>query len=197
MIVSANPLNKAELDSLAQHLNIRVKVLDNLRHEAVSHIVHTTLTNTGNHSIPSSGWTLYFHSMLLAFPDDIQSEHNKSIDLEVEKVRFGVVQGDLYYMTPIGGFVPIPPGGERVYNVPVALWAVSRTDFMPLWYVTSDDVNVEPRICSHTASFDLDFVDDFDDVRQWKRWRKDGYNPYTPEDRAEKLMFVDRGEVRF
>ncbi|WAQ95651.1 HEX-like protein [Mya arenaria] len=180
-------LNQGELDELASSLQIRVKVLDNLRNDGNRHIVQTTLKNIGQSPIPDVGWTLYFHSMLLAFPDSFQHEHNKTVDMDIEKVQFGVVQGDLYYMKPILGFAPISPGKERVYNIIVQLWAVSKTDFMPLWYVSSDTEGVTPRVVKSTSSFDLDYVEDFGDIKQWKRSRADRYNPYSPQDQMFKV----------
>ncbi|XP_052764645.1 uncharacterized protein LOC128206309 [Mya arenaria] len=188
-------LNQGELDELASSLQIRVKVLDNLRNDGNRHIVQTTLKNIGQSPIPDVGWTLYFHSMLLAFPDSFQHEHNKTVDMDIEKVQFGVVQGDLYYMKPILGFAPISPGKERVYNIIVQLWAVSKTDFMPLWYVSSDTEGVTPRVVKSTSSFDLDYVEDFGDIKQWKRSRADRYNPYSPQDRWSKFRFLGNQKV--
>ncbi|WAR26469.1 HEX-like protein, partial [Mya arenaria] len=193
---SAVPLTQNELQGIANSLEIRVKVVDNLLHEFKSHIVQTFIKNSGQLPIPDSGWTLYFHSMLAAFPDILLQEGNKTVDFDIEKVRFGLVQGDLYYMKPIDGFVPIKPGEERIYNVIVSFWAVSRTDFMPLWYVVSEDESVDPCIVHSTSSFDLDYVEPFKDPRQWKRWRADQYNPYTPEERLTRLKFNETGEVR-
>ncbi|XP_052788332.1 uncharacterized protein LOC128223112 [Mya arenaria] len=193
---SAVPLTQNELQELANSLEIRVKVVDNLRYEAKNHTVQTFIKNSGHLPIPDSGWTLYFHSMLPAFPDILLQEGNKSVDLNVEKVRIGLVQGDLFYMKPIDGFVPIQPEEERKYNVIVNLWAVSRTDFMPLWYVVSEDESVDPCIVHSTSSFDIDYVEPFEDVRQWKRWRADRYNPYTPEDRLARLKFTDTGKTK-
>ncbi|XP_052764594.1 beta-hexosaminidase-like [Mya arenaria] len=193
---SAVPLMQIELQELANSLEIRVKVVDNLRHDGQNHIVQTFIKNSGHSPIPDSGWTLYFHSMLPVFPDILLQKGNKTVDLHVEKVRFGLVQGDLFYMEPIEGFVPLKAGEERKYNVIVNLWAVSRTDFMPLWYVVSEDKSVQPYIVHSTSSFDLGYVRPFKDVRQWKRQRGDQYNPYTPEDRLARLKFTDTGKTK-
>ncbi|KAH3869272.1 hypothetical protein DPMN_032435 [Dreissena polymorpha] len=185
--ISADELDQNQLDTLAETLKIEIRVIDNLRREATNHIVRTTLRNDGLEPIPSSGWRLYFHSMLLLYPDVFPNNMTKELD--VEQIRVGMVQGDLYYIEPMSGFKPLPARSARNYNIVVSLWAVQRTDFMPLWYVTSADKSVQPRIVQSTSSFDLDYVTDFDDVRQWKRWRGDRYNPFTPQERAEQLAY--------
>lgn len=185
-------LNQTQLDNLAENMAIRVKVLDNTRHDLTYHIVRTTLINNGNSPIPSSGWTLYFHSMLLVYPGVFPT--NKTTEMSIEKVEVGMVQGDLYFMRPIDGFVEIDPGKERDYDIPVQYWAVQKTDFMPNWYVVSDDESVTPRICRSTAST-LDYVEAFTDVRQWKRGTIDRFNPYTAQERMENLGFEDTGKV--
>ncbi|KAH3867028.1 hypothetical protein DPMN_030153 [Dreissena polymorpha] len=190
---SADGLDQNQLDTLAETLKIEVRVIDNLRREATNHIVRTTLRNDGSEPIPASGWRLYFHSMLLVYPDVFPKNMTKELD--VEQVRVGMVQGDLYFLEPMSGFKPLPAGSARNYNIVVSLWAVQRTDFMPLWYVTSTNVTVQQRVVRSTSSFDLEYVTDFDDVRQWKRWRGDRYNPFTPQERAERLAYDDSNIV--
>lgn len=192
LFTQASPLTQAQLQTFADNLDISVKVIDNLRKDTVSHIVRTTLHNNGSTSIPADGWTLFFHSMLLVYPEVFPK--NKTVDLDIEKVQIGMVQGDLYFMRPIPGFVEIPPGAKRNYDITVALWAVSRTDFMPHWYLVSDDSRVEPCVVSSTG-MDLNYVQPLTDPRQWKRATKDRYNPYTAQHRMRLLGFQDSGKA--
>lgn len=191
---SSLALTQNELDVMARDLSIEVKVLDNLRHDAVDHIVRITLTNKGNTDIPASGWTLYFHSMLLVYPAVFPK--NMTVDLEIEQIQVGMVQGDLYFMRPLGGFVAMATGSRRDFDITVTLWAVSRTDFMPYWYLVSDDPNVQPSTLNAT-NLSLDYVKPFDDPRQWKRVTWDEYNPYTTQERFERFGFKDTGKVCF
>jgi len=107
-----------------------------------------------------------------------------------------MVAGDLYFLRPTDGFASMKPGETRDYDIVVALWAVSRTDFMPNWYVASDDINVEPRTCQST-DMEISYMDDFTEARQWKRVNFDLFNPYTPQERKKKLGYVDTGKVNF
>ncbi|KAH3695195.1 hypothetical protein DPMN_082651 [Dreissena polymorpha] len=106
-----------------------------------------------------------------------------------------MVQGDLYSLAPMAEFQPITPGKSVEFNISASLWSVARTDFMPRWYVTSDDVKIKPRVVNCTASEDLDFVQPFEDLLQRKRWKGDQYEPFTPEMRMEKLGFSPENVV--
>ncbi|KAH3752479.1 hypothetical protein DPMN_187097 [Dreissena polymorpha] len=136
---------------------------------------------------------MYFYSMFLLFPGVFPGFHHN--DLDTVNFRITMVQGDLYSLAPMAGFQPISPGKSVEFNISASLWSVARTDFMPRWYVTSDDVKIKPRIVKCTASEDLDFVQPFEDVLQRKRWKGDQYEPFTPEVSMEKLRFIPENVV--
>lgn len=173
-------------------MSIKVKMLGNLRHNEQYHTSRLTITNVGDHEIPGSDWRLYFHSMYLVEPKVFPK--NMTLDRDTEKIRLGMVQGDLYYLEPINGFVPIKSNEIREYYIDAAWWSVSRTDFMPYWYLTAN--GTEPRIVESTNSLDLDFVEPHDVVGQWKRFAGDRYNPYSTQERMRRLATPDTGKVR-
>ncbi|KAL4239994.1 hypothetical protein ACF0H5_000789 [Mactra antiquata] len=183
MLPCVAALSQSQLDNLASSMSISLKVVQNLRYDGNNHTVRLTINNMGQDDIPGSDWRLYFHNMYLVAPGVFPS--SKTLDLNDEKIRLGMVQGDLYYLEPITGFVPIKPADMREYYI-VSQWAsISRTDFMPQWYLTSD--GADPRIVETTASLDLENVEQFDDVRTWKRNTGDRYNPFTAQQRMRRL----------
>ena len=186
-------LQQGDLDRIAADLKVKARVLDNTIKSAISHDVRITLENTGDSDLPSSGWILYFHSFFLLFPTIFPRPN--FTDLELEKVRVSMIQGDLYSIHPISGFKAIKPNTSREIDITVAVWSISRTDFMPRWYLTGHNVNLEPRIVQSTASMDVTYVEPFDDVRQWKRYNFDRYNPYTAQQRLRRIQVEDAGKV--
>lgn len=189
----SSPLTQAQLDSLANTMTIRAKMMYNLRENEKAHTVRIYVHNEGNTDIPASGWRLYFHSMYILYPDIFPK--NKSVVLELERVRVGMVQGDLYYLDPTSGFKEIQPNETRTYDITAAVWSVARTDFMPNWYITSENDVIEARVVNSTNTLDLLYVDPFDDVRQWKRFAADRYNPFTAQKRMRRLSVADKGKV--
>ena len=192
-VVSSIPLNQDQLDTLANTMNIKAENLYNLRDNEKTHTVRLYIKNNGNSDIPSSGWRLYFHSMFLLYPEEFPK--NMSVELETEHVRIGMVQGDLYYLEPSTGFIEIKPDEEREYDVIAKYWMTSRTDFMPLWYVVSEDGDIEPRVVKSTERLDLEYVEPYNDVRQWKRFAADRYNPFTAQERFKRYKSTDKRKV--
>ena len=192
-MVSSSSLNQEQLDTLANTMNIKVENLYNLRDNARTHTVRIYVKNIGSVNIPSTGWRLYFHSMFLLFPEIFPK--NMTVELKMEHIRVGMVQGDLYYLEPSTGFVEIHPNEEREYDVIAQFWMISRTDFMPLWYVVSEDGDIEPRVVKSTDSLDLEYVEPYDDVRQWKRFAADRYNPFTAQERFRRYKTTDKRKV--
>lgn len=182
-----------QLDSIARDVSITAEVLDNLKNSAVSHTIRITLHNTGSDLVPSSGWSLFFHSTYLLLPTIFPK--TLSSVLEIGKVRVSMHGGDLYSFEPVDMFKNIKPNETRVIEVEAAVWSISETDFMPNWYFVSKEAGVNPKIAGSTESLGLEFVKPFDDVRQWKRYTFDRYNPFTPQDRMNRLNVMDSGKI--
>lgn len=192
-VVYASGLNHTQLKFLAETINVRVKVLDNLRDNERTHVVRITLHNNGSRPIPTSGWRLYFHNFYLLYPDTARVK--KSVTLDLEKITVGKIQGDLYYLEPANGFVEIRSGDSRYFDIVSQYWSISRTDFNPNWYLASTDDTVEPLVVNSTRSLDLDHVEPFNDVKQWKRFAADQYNPYTAQERLTRYNVTDSGKA--
>ena len=62
-------------------------------------------------------------------------------------------------------------------------WIVSRTDFMPRWYIAASGLN--PKIIASTIDI-KSFVGDFTEANQYKRYEYDVYSPLTPEKRFQR-----------
>lgn len=186
-------VSQSQLDDLARDISISVSVVDNLKNSVVSHSVKLELHNTGTALVPSAGWILFFHSTFLLLPSIFPKTTTTTV-LEVENVRVSMYGGDLYALEPVGTFKVIEPGETRQIEFEAAFWSVSRTDFMPNWYFVSTIPTLEPRIAKSTES-NLDFVKPFNNVRQWKRYRSDRYNPFIPQARMARLHVKDTGSI--
>ena len=186
-------VSQVQLNSLADGVHISAKVLDNLKNSAVSHTARIELHNVGGQVVPQAGWKLFFHSTYLLLPTIFPK--TLSSLLEVENVIVSMHGGDLYSMEPASNFKQISPGETRLIEIDTAVWSISETDFMPNWYFVSTRPGVEPKVASTTKAMSLDFVKPFDDVRQWKRYTFDRYNPFTPQDRMERLYVRDTTNI--
>ena len=63
-------------------------------------------------------------------------------------------------------------------------WSVSRTDFMPNWFVVSTSNSLRPVPIVSTSDI-KDFVGNFTEEGQYKRYDYDKWSPYLPEKRFE------------
>lgn len=169
-------------------MEIKIKTVDNLISELKHFLAELTLTNTGTELIGRGDWAVYFCFIRhIRRPDEGQPE---AWDYLQYGVNFTHVSGCLYRMEPTDGFRGISPNGETNITFLGVNWQVTRTDYMPNWYVVSGTpgTDIRPRTLSSTAGEKLDFVADFVNPRQWKRLdfvSEDGkrqidlYDPYS------------------
>ena len=189
------PLTQSEIDYIGDNLDILVKTVDNLADDGEKHRVRFTLHNTGNETIRGRDWQLYFHSFFMVEPETLL-ENNEFIDKDY-MIKISHVSGSLYKLEPLPGFTEIRPGGKRTLEFDAKYWAVSATDYSPNWYITSP--KLQPRVIKSTTDdapgskryvnrdkLNPKFVDEFSTVKQWKRYRHDEMNPFTPQDRYER-----------
>lgn len=130
-----------------------------------------TLTNNGP-VITDKNWTIWYHS-------------NRRV-LAVENDQFAIthVNGDLYKLTPTEKFSGFPANGNVEIPLINEYWQLFESDFMPRWYVTSD--NAMPRLIAATNSEDpLKYATPLTGD-QWKRTPDDHNILMTPATRFDK-----------
>ena len=139
-----------------------------------------SLLNTGNEPIPAKRWELYGYFFRLIEPKSYPYQNGFYIDSCGLKVYH--VTGMLYKFVPSGDYYsPVMPGEVKICVLKVAGFQVARTDSMPNWYVTGN--NLVPKIISNTQGESLRYVSDFKSPRQYKRRKDDPYSPLTASDR--------------
>lgn len=164
--------------------------MDNLEFPR-KHRVCYYLTNTGNKPFKETGWIMYFDSFRSIEPDHLPLPG--TVYLESQFVNVTLIQGQFTAITPEVGFGILQPGETKRLYFFNELWSVARYEFMPNWYLGSVSDDLEPRIIQSTSS--NDFVDPFENAKQWKRSKDDSYNPFSPEERFEKNFVEDTGRA--
>ncbi|XP_076448694.1 uncharacterized protein LOC143285315 [Babylonia areolata] len=175
---SVSRITQETLDYMARYMEVRYKVVDNLRDNARTFRAQITLKNTGDQPIPAGGWALYFTQHYLVEPD--------------------------HYPYPEGVFIPDQgvSGGTRSILFWSENYSVARTDVLPNLYLAKP--GLETRTVVNTAGEKLDWVEDFANVNQWKRYdyqTQDGtrlhdrYDPYTAAGRYEVNEVEDLGRA--
>ena len=187
-LVSTSKLLQDEIDYMATVLQLRVQILDNLESTS-KHRVCYSLTNAGNKPFMETGWVLYFTSFRSIEPDHLPL--TGSVLLEDQKVNVTLFQGQFTAITPVDGFGVIQPNETKRLYFYNELWSVARCEVFPNWYLSSATGDLEPRIVESTRN--SDFVEPFVSERQWKRYKEDVYNPFTPQERFDRHYVHDLG----
>ncbi|KAL3865388.1 hypothetical protein ACJMK2_042779 [Sinanodonta woodiana] len=163
--------------------------MDNLLHDGERHRIEIQLTNKGLYTIITQGWHLYFHSFFMIEPDFLPNSNGHL--LENDSVKVFHDNGMLFRLELLPAFGYLRPGISRTINLTAGDWAVSKTDIPGNWYVAA--LNLLPRVLNAT---DLDpdpFVEPFVEPNQWKRYKADRYDPFSPSDRYERYNATDLG----
>ncbi|XP_062581491.1 uncharacterized protein LOC134243275 [Saccostrea cucullata] len=181
IIISADALQQADLDYIAANLDVKLSVFDNTKYDGTKHRLSLTLTNTGSKTIRPDNWSIYFYSFFMIEPDHLPSP--EGYILTNYKVKLNHVKGSLFSMTPTADFPDITPNGFHYIEFFGQWWAVARSDIPPNWYITGPDL--KPVNIKSTATGEK-FVTRFSTVSQWKRYRVDQFNPFTPQDRYKR-----------
>lgn len=171
---------------MADHLVVQVNSVDNLKDDGKTHKIQIRLHNNGTRVIRRKGWELFFHSFFMVEPDHLPKEE-VYIDDDF-KVGYKHVTGSLFSMVPAEGFKDILPNKTRTIEHKAKYWAVSKSDFLPNWYITAP--TLQPRLIKSTNS--SSFTGDIVSAKQWKRFKYDSYNPYTSQDRYERFYTPHR-----
>lgn len=200
-----------QLDYIASHLSVFIQPITN---ELGRFFYNVKLTNTGEQVIEGCCWTIYFYSskMLdcprisenfgllssldrkMMLKDDSPSNVVRAFEESVYRFHthhsFVVshVTGYTFKMQPKrDDFRPILPNATRIIRFSGFGWAVSRSEFIPNWYVANDlKPSLLPRVLRSTAGERLEFVGDFSDESSKVRFKEDKFTPIMPEQRYEK-----------
>lgn len=165
---------------MADNLVVQVSSVDNLKDDGNTHIMRIRLHNNGTRVMRGKAWELFFHSFFMVEPDHLPQ---KAFIDDDYKVKYRHVTGSLFSISPAEGFHDILPNSTRMVEHKAKNWAVSKSDFLPNWYLKAD--NLEPRLIKSTNS--SQFAGDISSAKQWKRFKYDRYNPFTSQDRYERF----------
>jgi hexosaminidase len=174
-------LQQSDLDYIGKNLDIKIKVDENTKHDGAKHRFSLTMTNTGSGTIREDNWSIYFYSFFIVEPDHLPSDDG--YEIPNYKVKVDHINGCLFSISPTPEFPDIPANGSHFVEFYAQWWTVTRTDVPPNWYVMATGlkaVNIE------STAIGKRFVAEYSTVGQWKRYRADQYNPFTPQDRYRR-----------
>lgn len=189
MVQLAYSITQPELNYIANNLDVRVKITDNLRYDGKRHTMIITLTNRGTRPMNMRKVEMFFHSFFMVEPDFLPDPRGyRAADYNI---RLHHVNGMLFRAEFLPRFSLLLPNQPREIKLTVQDWAVSKTDVPNNWYITSGKLN--PKTLAATAVNDQSFVEDFTDPNQYKRYRKDQYSPFSPLERFDNIKAKDLG----
>lgn len=177
---------QTDLNYIGEHLDIRLAVVDNLKHNGLNHKLTLVLTNTGNTTIKHGDWSIYFYSFFM-----IESEHlpkAKEYVLPHYNLKLMHVKGNLFSITPTIGFPDLTYNQSHYSEFYAQFWSVTKTDWMSNWYIAAPSLKA---VNIASTAFGKKFTDNFSSVRQWKRTRTDHYNPFTAQARYRRYTIQD------
>ncbi|PVD24214.1 hypothetical protein C0Q70_14684 [Pomacea canaliculata] len=180
---------------MAKYLQVKYDIIDNLQ----SKRAQLTFFNSGAHTVPGQGWSLYFCS--LRRPGLLQDQGMRITRIQPVAVLV-FLQSCFHRLAPEVNFKDIASGESRSLQFVNGAFSVARTDSFPNWYLAAD--GLEPRVLVSTAGEELSFVGPFDTPNKWKRYDRqtedrdyrDRYNSLTPEERFDRSNAMeDLGEA--
>ena len=193
-------MEQTELDSIADSLEVKYGVIDNLKDGKLTYHAHITLTNRGNVPITYEGkWKIYFCHIRMVEPATLRDRNE--VPMEEYGVLFSHINGCLFTIQPLKSFKTLNDGDSLRILFKAQHYSVARTDAMPNWYIEVE--GLESRLIKSTCGEELSYVEDFDKPEKWKRFdykmesgiqRTDRYDPFSPEDRFEKYKVDDLGK---
>ncbi|KAL4239992.1 hypothetical protein ACF0H5_000788 [Mactra antiquata] len=167
------------VDYIAEHVTVKVHVVDNTALIDGYVQEYVSLSNTGSMDISNGDWKIY---------------HNSLYGKRDEELHCGLrnhhALGGLYYLTPNGDKFKTFKAGETLVCIIHNRYSLAaRSDYMPNWYVTSNDA--EPKTVVSTMGEGINYVEDFDSYLRWKHGKTDQYKPYSPEERYDMYKMYD------
>lgn len=185
-------MDQVELDEIADKLDIKYSVLDNLKDGKLTYTAKIILTNYSTVTLDyEKKWAIYFCHIRMIEPSILPDE-GEAIMVD-SGVKFKHINGCLFKLEPIKSFKPLNKNESLEIVFKAQYYSVARSDLMPNWYITSE--SLKPKILQCTSHHDLHYVQPFDEDAKWKRFsymldngtmRHDKYDPWTPQDRFMK-----------
>lgn len=174
-----------DIDYMASNVQIRYDVVDNLIDGSLRYKARVTIQNKGDRIIPVGAWAIYFCSIRIIEPNYVV--------VKGPGVKLSHINGCLHKIEPTRDFKNLDPGSHVEVEFMVKYFAVARTDIMPNWYFAAK--GLVAKTIKNTEGEALAFVGDFKTEHQWKRYTGDKYNPYSPEERFDKIDVTDLGSA--
>lgn len=169
---------QAEVNNIAENLNVTIHVLNNL-FEEYQHTSRITLSNLGSVPIAYGNWMIYFYNFGIIEAERMLKNH--TVLVADEKFQINHINGELYCLVPTTKFEAILPSkSTRIYLTDRGHMNLHSYAF-PNWYVVGR--GALPRIIKSTRGESLDFVDPLNTPAQWKAGKNDLYNPIKPLER--------------
>ncbi len=166
--------SQAALKSFANALEVNYQVIDNRTTDACRPELteglcfHAKLELSLDEDLAAKNWALYFSHM-----SPIQA-------IDTDNFNIDHINGDLHRLTPSKEFSGFRANEPIVIGIQAGYWHLSKSDIMPNYYLTSDDLNAEivsstrPIIDSDSGLEVLPHAGDFRDPdKHLKRSPKD------------------------
>lgn len=189
-------MNQQELDEVAEKLDIKYSVLDNLEDGKLTYTANIVFKNYSSVTLDhEKKWAIYFCHIRMIEPPILPDEEAIIV---ASGIKFRHINGCLFTLEPIKTFKPLGKNETLEVMFKAQYYSVARSDLMPNWYITSE--NLKPRVLKCTSHDDLQYVQSFDEEGKWKRFsykldngtlRLDKYNPWTPQERFIKNKIED------
>ena len=191
-LYTADAETQSDIDYLAKNLGVQYEVVNNFE-KFDRFLAQVTFTNQGATTIKTGEWSIYLCIIYMAEPDHLRHNPSGYVLPGEPGLKFTHVDGCLHKLEPTKDFRDIPAGESLSFQYNSSYWSVSRTDVMPRWYVAAE--GLEAKTLEATDDENLRFVEDFVTKQQWKRYREDRYDPYTPQERFQIDRVADLGKA--
>lgn len=184
-------MNQVILDDIANTLDVKYQVLDNLKDGKKIYRASITLTNNSDHALKYGKWGIYFCHIRMLEPSALPGRDGCEMD------KFGIkfihINGCLFKICPMKNFKTLNKGDSLEIKFKAQYFSVARSDLMPNWYLLHP--KLKPCLIKSTVGEEMKFVQPFDTPEKWKRFdyvldsgakRYDRYNPYNMQERFDR-----------
>ena len=173
---TAKSFTQEDLNNIAENVEVRFEVMEEIRTAEVS------LRNKGISPIEGNRWTVHFCVTSGIELDHLVHRPEGYVLPSQKSIKLTHFNGCTYSLAPTGDFKAILPGNTLKFMIHIGP-TLAKSDLVPRWYVTADDL--EPRTISNTADESLDFVVLSKRKNDWDRF---GNNDVTDLKKAPLLV---------